>query len=96
MRALQVANFKADEWAQLQFGAMRQVLFAKFRQNQCLKKMLLETDEYLLIDASSEDGIWGAGLPAMDPQIFNRDNWLGQNMLGKALMHVRDSPNFRR
>jgi len=96
MCALQVANFKADEWAQMQFVVMRRVLFEKFHQNEHLKHMLLKTANRLLIDASSADVIWGAGLPAMDQKIFNRDNWLGQNMMGKALMHVRDSPNFNK
>ena len=38
--------------------------------------------------ASPYDRIWGIGFPAANAGV-NTDNW-GENLLGKALMRVRD------
>lgn len=53
-----------------------------------LRKMLLETGDRLLVEASPYDRIWGVGYGAANAEA-NRGNW-GENLLGKALMRVRD------
>ena len=53
-----------------------------------LKKMLLETGDRILVEASPYDRIWGVGYSAANAEA-NRGNW-GENLLGKALMRVRD------
>ncbi|CAD6571993.1 MAG: hypothetical protein ASARMPREDX12_004847 [Alectoria sarmentosa] len=53
-----------------------------------LRKMLLETGDRLLVEASPYDRIWGVGYGAANAEA-NRNNW-GENLLGKALMRVRD------
>ena len=50
--------------------------------------MLLETGDRLLVEASPNDRIWGVGYSAANAEA-NRGNW-GGNLLGKALMRVRD------
>ena len=62
----------------------------KFTQSKegDLKKMLLETGDRLLAEASPYDRIWGVGYGAANAEA-NRENW-GANLLGKALMRVRD------
>ena len=38
----------------------------------------------------TSDRIWGVGLAVEDARIFDERKWRGQNLLGKALMEVRD------
>jgi len=49
-----------------------------------LKKMLLETEDSILVEASPYDEVWG---------IKSQDisKWNGQNLLGFILMEVRDA-----
>lgn len=61
---------------------------AKFGQNPRLRILLLATDNRLLCEASPTDRIWGIGYNARWAMQFRQD-W-GDNMLGKALMSVRE------
>jgi hypothetical protein len=67
-------------WNDIKYDVMKECCFAKFHQNEDLLKMLLETGEEELIEASPYDNYWGTG----------RDGD-GLNMLGKVLMEVRKS-----
>ena len=74
---------------------MRQIivyegLYAKFSQNEDLKKQLLATGNSTLAECAVQDKIWGIGLSMHDSKRFDRANWKGQNLLGYALMMVRD------
>ena len=62
----------------------------KFSQNENLKQFLLSTKNKILAEASPYDKIWGIGMNANDKDILNQDKWKGENLLGKALMKVRD------
>ena len=64
--------------------------FAKFSQNDSLKKYILSTGDIELVEASPYDRIWGVGIAENDPDIFDKSKWLGQNLLGKCLMRVRN------
>ena len=65
-------------------------LIAKFSQNEDLKGALIGTGEYLLAECAVKDKIWGIGLSMDDPDRFDPSKWKGQNLLGYALMMVRD------
>ena len=67
------------DWEKVKYDVMYQVCFAKFTQNEDLKKKLLATgDEHL-----EEGNTWG-------DRIWGTVNGKGQNHLGKILMKVRD------
>lgn len=70
---------------------MVQVLEAKFEDPE-LKKILLATGDRIIVEASPYDCIWGVGLSEEDDDLYN-GNWNGQNLLGKALMEVREKLN---
>ena len=69
----------------------------KFSSNEDLKEKLLSTDNKLLIETSPFDSVYGIGLDyygcSLNKQqfnLFNVDDWKGSNLLGFALMQVRD------
>ncbi|PNE59961.1 DUF1768 domain-containing protein [Paraburkholderia fungorum] len=62
----------------------------KFRQSGSLADALLATGDTMLVEASPYDRIWGVGLAWNDPRILDQRRWLGSNLLGSALMNVRD------
>ena len=62
----------------------------KFSQNKELLEFLIKTKQRILVEASSVDKIWGIGLGVNENQIDNPLIWKGKNLLGFALMEVRD------
>ena len=63
---------------------------AKFSQSIPLRDFLLNTQERVLVEASPVDRIWGIGLAADDSEVANPPKWRGLNLLGFALMDVRE------
>ena len=61
----------------------------KFSQNSALSEYLLGTGKKVLVEASPADRIWGIGLAADNPKALNPNSWRGLNLLGFALMEVR-------
>lgn len=72
----------APGWSKNKFDRMKRVLLAKYSQHEDLKKILIETDDVLLIESATVDNevnrTWG------------QVNGKGKNMLGKLLMEVRE------
>ena len=64
--------------------------FQKFLQNPALKDFLLRTGDKILVEASPRDRIWGIGMGASNENAENPAAWRGRNLLGFALMEVRD------
>ena len=64
---------------------------AKFSQNEHARQALLCTGDKILAEASPYDTIWGIGMEASDPNSTSPAKWKGKNLLGKALMRVRDA-----
>ena len=64
---------------------------AKFSQNENARQTLLSTGNKILAEASPYDTIWGIGMEASDPNSTSPAKWNGKNLLGKALMRVRDA-----
>lgn len=62
----------------------------KFSQNEELRRFLLSTGDVVLVEAASRDQIWGIGLGADNPKAQDPRQWRGQNLLGFALMDVRE------
>jgi len=60
----------------------------KFGQDKELKKTLLETGDLILVEASPRDRIWGIGFGEVRA-MSEKARW-GLNLLGKALMRVRE------
>jgi len=63
---------------------------AKFQQNEELAFRLLQTGQKPIAEASPSDQIYGIGLAPSNALAQDPANWKGLNLLGKALMQVRD------
>ncbi|KAJ8600801.1 hypothetical protein CTAYLR_010000 [Chrysophaeum taylorii] len=85
-----VRNFDARTWGQVAPDIVRSINFAKFSQNDEIRRCLVSTQSKILAEASPYDKIWGIGLDASDPRAKDPRNWPGENHLGEALMFVRE------
>jgi ribA/ribD-fused uncharacterized protein len=65
--------------------------YAKFAQNEELKRILIGTKGTTLVEASPMDRIWGVGLAEEDPRIKDKKSWRGKNWLGEILTQVREN-----
>ncbi len=63
---------------------------AKFGQNPSIREFLLSTGDALIAEASPYDGIWGICLDRETAMKGTVEQWKGENLLGCALMEVRD------
>lgn len=61
----------------------------KFHQNKELRVSLEKTGDAILVEASPMDRIWGIGLGEKSAK--EGKAWRGQNLLGKALVKVREA-----
>lgn len=85
-----VKNFSEDIWKQNRYSIILNGNYAKFLQNENLKQFLIQSEDKVIVEASPYDKIWGIGLSIEDKKIFNPLEWKGENLLGFALMEVRD------
>jgi len=67
------------DWDEIKDKVMLKALLAKFTQNEDLFKLLLSTDNKLLVEYSSSDIYWG--------DYWNKN---GKNILGLSLIKLRD------
>lgn len=83
-----VKNFDEKIWDDVKLGIVERGNYLKFAQNENFKKVLLDTGDRLLVEASDKDKIWGIGFTAAKAKTVERKKW-GQNLLGIALMNAR-------
>tara|TARA_Y100000591_G_C21638812_1_gene596722 strand:- start:181 stop:666 length:486 start_codon:yes stop_codon:yes gene_type:complete len=83
-----VSGFDEKKWSNVKESIVYNANYEKFNQNHRLKDVLLSTGNEELCEASPFDTIWGIGLSENDA--LNGKKWRGKNLLGKALMYVRE------
>jgi len=85
-----VEGFKSDVWDAEKFHIVVQGNHHKFSQNAKMGAFLLGTGNRVLVEASPVDKVWGIGLAVDNENVENPRKWKGENLLGYALMEVRD------
>lgn len=68
-----------SDWEKVKGDVMEVAIYAKFSQQQQLKRLLLLTGNHPLVQIKPTDGFWGSGKAGE-----------GRNMQGVLLMKVRD------
>lgn len=78
-----------EDWEEVKYNLMVEVLRAKFTQIEELGKVLKSTGDATIVENTTgwHDNLWGS---CSCPRC---DDITGQNLLGKALMQVRDELN---
>lgn len=85
-----VASYDDHIWNGIRQIVIYQGLMAKFSQQPALAESLIHTGDAILAECAVRDKIWGIGLSMQDPARLDRSRWQGQNLLGYALMMVRE------
>ena len=85
-----VSGFVPETWNVRKYDIVVQGNKAKFSQNPVLKEYLLSTGDAILAEASPYDKIWGICLDREHAEKGSVEQWRGENLLGCALMEVRD------
>jgi ribA/ribD-fused uncharacterized protein len=85
-----VRGFVESHWQDARYALVVRGNFAKFSQNPVLGQFLRSTAAQVLVEASPVDRIWGIGLAADDERAVKPEQWRGLNLLGFALMQVRE------
>jgi hypothetical protein len=85
-----IKHFDDQIWQQHRFALVVAGNLAKFSQHPNLQDFLLATGEQVLVEAAPNDRIWGIGLAESDPKAWQPSTWQGLNLLGFALMQVRE------
>ena len=86
----QVQQFDKDVWDARCGDIVVKGNVAKFSQNSELKAFLLSTGDAILAEGAPRDKIWGIGMGKNNPLAQDPALWRGSNLLGFALMKVRD------
>lgn len=85
-----VRGFQPEEWDAAKFDIVVEGNLHKFRQIPEMGEFLKNTQSRILVEASPVDFIWGIGMAKDHPKVNDPAAWKGQNLLGFALMEVRD------
>lgn len=85
-----IRGYDNEIWNEVKLNIVKRNNYLKFSQNPAWKELLIYTDGYELVEASPYDKIWGVGLGEDDSKIWNKDNWEGENLLGKAIEDARE------
>lgn len=85
-----VKGFNNAEWDKVRYGYMVEVLKAKFKNDDNLQISLMSTEGLQIVEGSPYDRLWGVGIHWKDDDCFDKSKWKGQNLLGQALVEVRE------
>lgn len=83
-----VKNFNGDKWMEVCLDIMIEVNMSKWAE---MPQDIIDTGDKIIVEASPYDKIWGIGLKPQDDKVLDEKNWDGLNLLGLALMKVRDN-----
>lgn len=86
----QISYFNEAVWNEHKYEIVKLGNIHKFNQNPAYGDYLLQTGDKILVEASPVDTVWGIGLAQDNDDIHNLYLWRGENLLGFALMEVRD------
>ncbi len=72
-------SLRQKDWDTIKLSIMKTLLREKLEQNPYVKKKLLQTEDYIIVEDSPKDAFWGWS-----------NNRKGENNLGKLWMQLRN------
>lgn len=78
----------SKEWEEVCEKTMSDIISAKFSQNDKIRRMLLDTTDTKLFEATT-DGFWGIGFPLHAKNTLEEGS--GANKLGSIFMALRNN-----
>lgn len=100
----QVSPYDEDTWSVFRYRSLYKALMCKFLAAPRLAQLLLKTGDKFLVEAADFDSKFGIGLSEFSSEIHRGckiratgefdvepHNWLGENILGIALMEIRSN-----
>lgn len=87
----EVKNYNEEVWLKNRVKIVSRGSLEKYKQNDDLKKILLDTNNTIMVEASPYDKVYGIGFNATDPRAKDPQLWNGKNLLGKILTHLKRS-----
>lgn len=85
-----VKGFDIKIWKKHRYNIVLEGNRAKFSQKPHMRDKLLATGDAILCETNPRDAIWGIALKSHDPRVQDPTKWKGLNLLGTALMEVRE------
>lgn len=85
-----ISGFDEAVWTAERYDIVKTGNLHKFQQHPELGEYLLGTGNRVLVEASPVDFIWGIGMAQDHADVSDPGKWPGLNLLGFALMEVRD------
>ena len=85
-----VLDYNENIWNGMRQIIIYEGLLAKFTQNDSIREQLKSTGNAILAECAVHDCIWGIGLAMDNPKRLDISQWRGQNLLGYALIMVRN------
>ena len=86
----QVKSYNETVWNGLRQLVLYRGLRLKFSQNEELRQKLIDTGNEMLVECARTDKIFACGMSMKDPMRFDMNKWSGKNLLGFALMDLRE------
>ena len=83
-----VKNFDPVVWKKERYKIVYRVNLHKFEHNEDILKILKNTENSIIAEASPYDKIWGIGVKKS--KNLTKNDWDGLNLLGEVLMEVRE------
>jgi ribA/ribD-fused uncharacterized protein len=85
-----IRGFDELKWVEWRYEIVKEGNFHKFSQHKKLRAYLLNSGDGILVETNPVDGVWGIGLTPDSKFLKNPYAWNGLNLLGFALMEVRE------
>ena len=89
-REVQWGDAQQRKWDMHVHAVAFEAVLAKFASDAGLADELLATNDRVIVEATEKDRIWAVGLKVDDEAVHDPQQWKGQNILGIALMLVRE------
>lgn len=85
-----VAGYDKNRWRSIAYAVAAYGNYHKFTQDAYCKRVLTDSDGFILVNDDTDDLFWGVGYERSEVLISNPEKWRGRNLMGFALMELRE------